>query len=436
MIISILQFIIGFLLIGLVVFFHELGHFISARMMNVDVDVFAFGMGPTLFSYYGKKTEYRIAAFPFGGYCRMKGSIELGKALSEKKRDFGLLEEGSYFSRSPFRRFVIYLSGPLSNFLLSVLLFSLVALIPVPHTSDDAYVTDTASYPEIYGEYAYENDIEKGDLILSIDGHKVNDYQSFVSLLPTDGESITLEVLRKGKVENISIDAITIEKRPYYGIALIKEPVIGESSSPSFSKGDRIISSNGQIVHNTLDVATSGNGSFDLEILRNGEIVTQRIEGNDFPFSWQTDYVKRRSVLTNPFSYGISMSIRYFLSTLEGLGALLSLDFPHLHQMMQGPVFASNEIGRITTLAAGYGVSSTLRTVLYLLSLVSISLFSLNILPIPAFDGGQMLLALIEMIKRHPLRPRTYVAIEITGLFFAVLIILGMYSIDLLRLII
>ena len=173
---GILRFLIGFLLIGLVVFFHELGHFLMARLMKVDVDVFSFGMGPTLLSFYGVKTEYRISAFPFGGYCRMKGSADLGKALSEKKNSFGFIELGSYFSSNPIRRFLIYLGGPLMNFLLAVALFAISSLIPVAHPSDEAYVTSTSEYPGVFDFTPQESPIEKGDLVLSVDGIEVEGY--------------------------------------------------------------------------------------------------------------------------------------------------------------------------------------------------------------------------------------------------------------------
>ena len=73
----ILYLFLGLLAIGFVVFLHELGHFAAARMLGVEVEVLSYGMGPKVFSIYGRKTEYRLSLFLFGGYCRMKGSIDL-----------------------------------------------------------------------------------------------------------------------------------------------------------------------------------------------------------------------------------------------------------------------------------------------------------------------------------------------------------------------
>ena len=71
MIFRIFEFFLGFLAIGLIVFLHEVGHYFAARFFKVDVDVLSYGMGPRVYSIYGRNTEFRISAFPFGGYCRM-----------------------------------------------------------------------------------------------------------------------------------------------------------------------------------------------------------------------------------------------------------------------------------------------------------------------------------------------------------------------------
>ena len=137
----ILFLIIGLLGIGLVIFLHELGHFIVARLLKVDVEVLSYGMGPRIFSIYGRKTEYRLSAIPFGGYCRMSGSIDLMKALKDESKSMDKTERGSYFGTTPFVRFLIYLAGPLMNFMLAAALLSIAASIPVERLSDPAIVT-------------------------------------------------------------------------------------------------------------------------------------------------------------------------------------------------------------------------------------------------------------------------------------------------------
>ncbi len=76
-----IPFLVGFIAIGVVVLFHEIGHFIMARLRGVEVETFSVGIGPKLFSIKGRITEVRISLIPFGGYCSMKGSTDLIKAM-------------------------------------------------------------------------------------------------------------------------------------------------------------------------------------------------------------------------------------------------------------------------------------------------------------------------------------------------------------------
>ena len=142
-------------------------HFTAARLLDVDVEVLSYGMGPKLFSFQGPKTEYRISLFLFGGYCRMKGSLDLMKALKDDARSMDKTEAGSYFGTTPVVRFLIYLAGPLMNFLLAVLLLALSSLIPVfrsccCHTDKRIRNPFQQRYnPEQYTERRYPHRIRK-----------------------------------------------------------------------------------------------------------------------------------------------------------------------------------------------------------------------------------------------------------------------------------
>ena len=86
MLITLMYILIGLLGIGFAIFIHELGHFIAARFFHVDVEVLSYGFGPRLLSIFSRGTEYRLSAIPLGGYCRMKGSEDIRKALASPSR--------------------------------------------------------------------------------------------------------------------------------------------------------------------------------------------------------------------------------------------------------------------------------------------------------------------------------------------------------------
>ena len=399
----ILKFFLGFLLIGLVVFFHELSHFAAARLMKVDVDVISFGMGPRLFSFYGKKTEFRISAIPFGGYCRMKGSIDLSKALSDDKKKMDKKESGSYFASSPVKRMIIYASGPLGNFILAILLLALASSLPVERISNPCRVCVINDYPALFS-YRVENpELVTGDLILKMDGKDVLDYEDFTSRL--DGKSHSLIVKRDGETLEIKVEMI--------------------------KSGDRIVSANGKEIHNTLDLF-SLSYPLDLVLLNeSGSTYTYHADANPLPFSFKSDLRKSSDAVgISALNLGIRKASEFFINTMKALGAIITLNIQDARLVITGPTKAAQSIGNISTLAFSEGVSSGVRAVLYLLSIVSISLCVANIVPFPTFDGGGILINFIEIFKKEGLRPRTYVVLQILGMIIAFSLMAALYFVD------
>ena len=422
----ILFLIIGLLGIGLVIFLHELGHFIVARLLKVDVEVLSYGMGPRIFSIYGRKTEYRLSAIPFGGYCRMSGSIDLMKALKDESKSMDKTERGSYFGTTPFVRFLIYLAGPLMNFMLAAALLSIAASIPVERLSDPAIVTPISEYEEVFNSPIEQSGIEKGDLLLSSGDYSFIDWQDAEDFIAErSGKEIPVKVLRDGK----EVDTILIPSDGKYGITNLQEAVIGRSISPDFQPGDRIISANGKKIEYTLDLYSIKDESMLLTIDRNGEILERQTDNGTLPFAWKSDL--RKSPESNePIRYGINRTLEMAKAALNALGAFITLHLEDALTVLTGPVKAAESIGNITVLAFNESSGSGMRTMFLLLSMVSVSIAVGNTLPIPTFDGGQMLINIIEMLKGKSLAPRTYVILQIAGMVLALIIMAMMYALD------
>ena len=432
MISSILRFILGFIAIGLVVFIHELGHFFAARFFKVDVECLSYGMGPKLVSFYGKSTEFRISLFPFGGYCRMKGSIDLEKALSDRDEKIKLKEEGSYFAVTPLRRIAIYASGPLTNFILSFILLLIAAVIPVERISNKAYIAPVSSYPDLFDADIRQDNIMPGDLVLSADGKEISDYQELSELLSNSGKAVDVVLLRNGEKVETSLFPVSYDGKMSYGITLYQEPVVGSSSDPMLMKGDRIISVNGVNVNSTLDVYDAESGdTYLLKMLRDGKEFEYMVMGNEFPFSWDSGIVKRSDAgITGSFEYAARETLDFFFSTLEALGALITGNVEDARTVITGPVNAAGSIGNISTEAFSVSSSSGTRTLCYLLAIVSISLCIGNILPIPTFDGGQILICIAEIVRKGSLKAKTYVILQLIGMAAALIIMASMYMLD------
>lgn len=426
----ILYLFLGLLAIGFVVFLHELGHFAAARMLGVEVEVLSYGMGPKVFSIYGRKTEYRLSLFLFGGYCRMKGSLDLMKALKDDSKYINRAEEGSYFGTSAFVRFLIYLAGPLTNFLLAVLLLSAASLIPVERLSDEAIVTPVTEYSAIFSNPVSQESIHKGDKLISSSGHIFLDWQDAEAFIKKhSGSVIPVTILRDGEMIDTAIVPHKTENGWSYGLALLQKAVVGSSLSDSFQPGDRIIAIDNTPVEYTLDVYSYPKDSFTVTLERDGDTLTREIENGELPFSWKSDIRKSRDSVS-PILYGIKRASDMFVSAMKTLGAFITFHLEDALTVMTGPVKAAESIGHITAVAFDTSASSGLRSLLMLASFISVSLSVGNALPIPTFDGGQMLINIIEMIYRRELSPRTYVLLQITGMILALIIMIMMYSLD------
>lgn len=429
-----LQFIIGFIGIGIVVLIHEAGHFIAARLLGVRVETFGVGMGPRLFSIHGRETEYRFSLIPFGGYCRMDGSIDLVKALRDDVKSFDKGEYGSYFTTTPLVRLLIFISGPLMNFILSVLLFLIIALIPTWQAVDEARIVVISDYPSLFGSSITQDGIESGDIILSIDRQDVEWWQEAERIISeADMPELPMTVLRDGIQLGVTAHGVLMDGTYRYGIALWQEPVIGRVEGTGlFKTGDRIVSVNGKAVENTYDLYMESGKDMEIEILRNGSMTDVYLPATtSFPFAWQSELVPLENLgFFSSIASGFTKAVETVVDTFSSLVSFIHLDSEQVRNEITGPTRAAQTIGNITTLGFKSDATSGIRAFLYLLSMVSISLCVANLLPIPTFDGGQMVINIWQMITRKELSPRSYVVFQIAGIVCTVIILVGLYSLD------
>lgn len=176
---------------GLLIFAHEFGHYIAAKTSGIHVIEFAVGFGPRIFGWEKKGTKYSLRLFPLGGFCRM-----LGEASDE------IEAKGSFQKQPLFRRFVVIVAGPLMNFLLAILLFSLIYFIflgvPLVHLSTIGNVRT--------GGRAEEAGIRDGDKVTVINDIIVEDWGDVVALINAHpDEEIEITLNREGVTKTFSV---------------------------------------------------------------------------------------------------------------------------------------------------------------------------------------------------------------------------------------
>lgn len=445
LLILISKYLIGLLGIGLVVVIHELGHLWAAKACKIDVEVFSFGLGPKLWGIEHNGTDFRISLLPFGGYCRLKGSDDLSQALLRKDKDFTHIEHGSLFSAHPAKRIVTYLCGPLLNLVFAILLYSTLAAIPYKVLSTEPVIATINDYPTLFFQApspAHEQGLVTGDKVLELNGTIIRDWEDLERQLD-DSEGIQVfTVERSGEVLTIPIEGEDTGQGIRYGLSVIREPVVGSvrpatpEADAGLKVGDRILLANGTRVTNDLALLAAlerDTERADLLVLRGTQeiAVSFRPDLNaqgkgEWNFALASE---NRPIKAPTFSLlkGWDTTVQMTKDTLSSLILLVGGKSQDVRQEFTGAARAALMIGDITTLGLENDTASGFRALWYLLGVVSISLGIVNLLPLPAFDGAQVLTSLFEWIAGRHIQPRTYWILQLVGIgtVFCIFVFLG-----------
>lgn len=438
--------------LGLLIAFHEFGHFWTARRLGVKVLRYSIGFGKPLWLRRSgpDQTEYVIAAFPLGGYVKM---------LDEREAEVAPKEQHRAFNRQPvWARFAIVAAGPLFNFLFAIFAFWLMYLIGVPGIKPLIGEVKPGSVAAIAG-------FQSGDEILAINGEPTPTWSvTRITLLDyaLDADMLTIQVRGKdGEAQDLQLPIADISAEikqknllDYIGILPLQQilpAVVGklESGGPAaqagLQVGDRILRADGESVTDWMVfvkfVRSHPGQQVQLEIDRDGLVreitVTTAIRQTDngeigrigaAPASAGPPPAERVTRLEYPFfeAFGVAVTKTWQMSalTLRMIG-----------KMIVGEVSLDNLSGPITIATyAGYTASAGITAFLYFLAIVSISLGVLNLLPIPLLDGGHLMYYLVEMVKGSPVSDAVQLQLQRIGIAFLVMLMtLALYN-DLIRL--
>lgn len=419
---SILSILIGFLGIGIMILVHEFGHAFAARACGITVEALSFGFGPAIFKRTKGETQFIIRAIPFGGSCKMSGGDDIQNAITQKKKHIESYEDGSIWSVGPVKRIIAYAAGPLANIIFAFLCYAILMTMPTIVSVNPARVALSSDYPSLVQNYstaAYDAGIRTGDSILSIEGIAVSNYNEMQQALAQvkDRESVTI-VTDRG--------SFTVHpENGVFGFLPFQETVVGHvvSDSPEKKAGlkvrDRIISANGKPVTNMMDllVASSESERITFEVLRDGKTVEISF---DNPTSSLNFTLVQMTVTIKGINFfkALWMSGRECFSNFrQSIVSLVNVirGKASAGETLGGTFAASQSIGMLTTNGFAHGFNSGIRIALFLMASVSISLAVANLLPIPALDGGLILVSLAELVTRRTFHPRFYLTLQIVG---------------------
>jgi regulator of sigma E protease len=394
--------IIYFLIvIGILVFVHEFGHFIMAKRAGVRVEKFSLGMGPKIVGYKKGDTEYIISALPLGGYVKMAGE-------NPDEEPTGSPDE--FQSKSVWQRVTIAVSGPLTNILLAFIIMPLVFMV-------GTYTIGPAAIGFVEkGSPAEKAGFEVGDVIEEINGRAITDWEKGAMLIAVNPDTtIKVKIKRKGETKILTLrPALDPERNigtsglyPDFPVEIGKLKPGYPAEQAGVKLHDKIIAVDGMTVYYWNQFSTAVKESKGKKLSLMIEREGKRVQIDVTPIESEGRYVIGvEPIIPLVFKkYGFFESLRLgFDKTLEAI----DLTFITLKKLMTfglsiktlgGPVMIAQMSGQ----AAAAGLSAFLS----LLAVISISLGLLNLLPIPVLDGGLVLFLIIEAIRKKPLSRRT-----------------------------
>ena len=301
-----MTFLIAVVMLGLIIFVHELGHFLTAKLFKMPVSEFSIGMGPQVFSVDTKNTAYSFRAIPIGGYVNIEG-MEIGSEV-----------ENGFSSKPTYQRFIVLFAGVFMNFLMAFILLFAIAKI----NGRIEYDTNAIIGGLVKGG-ANEQILKVDDKILELDGKKINVWTdiSKITKASQNKEEISALIERNGKEENITLKLTKDEENNRIVLGI----------SPKYKK---------------IDLSTT--------------------ESLDFA--------------KNSFNSIFTDTLKGFFTLFSGKASLKEIS---------GPVGIFKVVGEVSK----FGWVS----IISLCVVLSINIGVLNLLPIPALDGGRIIFVFLEL---------------------------------------
>lgn len=357
----VLKLLIAILVFGAIVFVHEFGHFIMARLMGVRVNEFALGMGPRLLKFKGKETEYSLRAFPIGGFCSMAGEDAAGGgSVADHDPAVDPNDPAAFFNKKVWRRILIVVAGAVMNLLLGFIVLVVYFGVFTKPTAkgEPAYFASTVIAQLGEEAPAYKTGLRVGDNVLSINGKRVFTNFDLANLLQSDEDGVfDFTVRRDGK--KVTLDGVTfdIEKDKETGTRYLK---------------------------------------YDFKVLG--------IEKT----AWTT--VTQAARMETSVGVMIWRSLGDMLTGKYGLNEL------------SGPVGTVDAIGDAAVDDSGDKIVIDWASLLMMTVIITVNVGIFNLLPLPALDGGRLVFLVFEGIFRKKVPPKFEGMVHVIG--FVLLLLL------------
>ena len=428
---KLLNILVAIIIFSVIVVFHELGHFLLAKKNGIEVTEFSLGMGPRLLSTVKGNTRYSLKLFPIGGSCMMVG---------EDGEEDG---PGSFGHASVWGRISVVAAGPIFNFILAFV-FALVITSVMGYDPPKVLSVEENSPAEEAG-------LQVGDIITSFQGKPISigrDISLYESLYGMQQDQIKMTVKRDGKKIDLNFKAAS-EKKYMLGFSYVPdgEPEItevfvdGAMMKAGVLAGDVITAVDGTKVSTGEELQTYlgehplGENAVTITVSRDGkekEFTVQPTVRTQVSTGFVYNLYREKTNFFGVLKYS-AVEVRYWISsTIDSLGLLIKGTFRV--NDLSGPVGIVDAIGSSVEEAKSEGTVVMWMQMFYWAILLSANLGVMNLLPLPALDGGRLVFLLIEAVTKKKVNPNIEGLIHFAGFVLLMALMVFVFMNDIKRL--
>ncbi|WP_256007423.1 RIP metalloprotease RseP [Pedobacter deserti] len=412
------------LLLGLsiLVILHELGHFLAARAFGIKVEKFYLffdAWGVKLFSIKRGDCEYGIGWLPLGGYVKIAGMIDESMDTEQMKQP---AQPWEFRSKPAWQRLIVMLGGVIVNIVVGILIFWMLTF-----KYGESFIPNSTVAGINPGVIGKEIGLKQGDKVVAVNGKKVIRFDELISSQVLLGNT-NLTVIREGKALDIKVPDNILNKVSDLGIEefISRMPLVSTTldsipeTMPAYKagvrKGDKVLAVNGQPVKYDVDVKRIVKQNkakpVTFDIMRGGEQLSLTVPvdtaGTIGVYFNHVNELREQTIhygLFESLPIGINQAWKVFSDNGKGIWKVLTGKI-HANKAFSGPVEIARKVYGGEWIWARFWAST---------GFISIALAFMNLLPIPALDGGHVVFLIIEMIKGKPLGDKFMERAQIVG---------------------
>lgn len=433
---------VGQVILGLsiLIVLHELGHFLAARAFGIKVEKFYLffdAWGVKLFKFNYKGCEYGIGWLPLGGYVKIAGMIDESMDTEQLKGD---PQPWEFRSKPAWQRLIVMLGGIIVNIVVGVIVFWMLTF----KMGNTDIKMDQMANGIVPGAIGESIGLKAGDKVISIDGHRVENYSELISSKVLMG-GVTLAVERDGATQEIKVPAdllntLSDKKGEKFIEPRVKTTSVAEvapgsvASKMGFAKGDSIIAVNdvqvpffdqfkGQIKANINKAVAIKVIRKEAEVSLQGNVPADAMLGIGINRDYSIKSFTTQYTLMEAFPIGAKKAFTVITDNAKGFG-----------KIFKGEVRADKALSGPIGIATLFGTEVDWIRFWSLVGMLSMALAFMNLLPIPALDGGHVLFLLIEMIQGKPLSEKFLEKAQMVGFFILLALMVFIFGNDIFKL--